>query len=140
MTTENIYSNNCANIYYLSEINALLLEFVGKIDNNEYKAAYNQLLILTIEKNASAIITDQTKSQGGTMEGRAWLIVNWLPEVKRELGDRKILVAGISEARFGFKKFISQYLEQTLKKMTPFPIEVFESVPDAVKWILSNQS
>jgi|JI8StandDraft_2_1071088.scaffolds.fasta_scaffold02664_2 RNA processing factor Prp31 len=138
MESENLYSNKSANISYLSEINTVYLEFIGKIENDDYKASYNKLLEFIIAKNASAIITDQTKSQGGSMEARAWLVVNWLPEVKKELGDKKMLVAGISEAKFGFKKFISQYIEQTVKKMTPFPIEVFENLQDAISWIKKN--
>ncbi|KOY87585.1 hypothetical protein AD998_16880 [bacterium 336/3] len=138
MNSENLYSNNSANISYLPEISTIYLEFIGKIENDDYKASYNKLLEFILAKDASAIITDQTKSKGGSMEARAWLVVNWLPEVKKELGDKKILVAGISEAKFGFKKFISQYIEQTVKKMTPFPIEVFENLQDAINWIQKN--
>ncbi|MCU0439595.1 MAG: STAS/SEC14 domain-containing protein [Raineya sp.] len=139
MESESLYTNKSANISYLPEINAVYLEFIGKIENDDYKASYNKLLEFILAKNATAIITDQTKSQGGSMEARAWLVVNWLPEVKKELGDKKMLVAGISEAKFGFKKFISQYIEQTVKKMTPFPIEVFENLQDATTWIKKNQ-
>lgn len=88
-----------------------------------------------LSKDAKAIIIDQTKSKGGSMESRAWLIVNWLPELKKSLGEKKILVAGVSEAKFGFKKFITQYLEQTIKKLTPFPIEIFENFEEATQWI-----
>jgi len=140
MAAENIYSNDSANIYYLSEINTLHIEFVGKIDSDEYKEAYNKLLELVTNTKADAIIADQTKSQGSTMDSRAWLVVKWLPELKREIGERKILLAGISEARFGFKKVISQYIELTFKKMTALPVESFNNIDDAIKWIQNSKS
>lgn len=138
MTPENIYNNDSSNIYYLADIEAIYLEFIGKIDNTDFKDSYNVLMGFILSKDAKAIIIDQTKSQGGSMESRAWLIVNWLPELKKSLGEKKILVAGVSEAKFGFKKFITQYLEQTIKKLTPFPIEIFENLQDAVNWIKKN--
>lgn len=135
MISENIYNNPSSNIYYLPDIEAIYLEFIGKIANTDFKDSYNTLMKFVLSKDAKAIIIDQTKSQGGSMESRAWLIVNWLPELKKSLGEKKILVAGVSEAKFGFKKFISQYLEQTVKKLTPFPIEIFDSLEEAAKWI-----
>jgi hypothetical protein len=138
MISENIYNNASSNISYLADIEAIYLEFIGKIDNTDFKDSYNVLMGFILSKDAKAIIIDQTKSQGGSMESRAWLIVNWLPELKKSLGEKKILVAGVSEAKFGFKKFITQYLEQTIKKLTPFPIEVFENLQDAVNWIKKN--
>jgi hypothetical protein len=135
MISENIYNNPSSNIYYLPDIGAIYLEFIGKIANTDFKDSYNTLMEFVSSKDAKAIIIDQTKSQGGSMESRAWLIVNWLPELKKSLGEKKILVAGVSEAKFGFKKFISQYLEQTVKKLTPFPIEIFDSLEEATKWI-----
>jgi hypothetical protein len=138
MVSETIYSNTSSNIYHLTDIEAIYLEFIGKIDNTDFKDSYNILMGFILSKDAKAIIIDQTKSQGGSMESRAWLIVNWLPELKKSLGEKKILVAGVSEAKFGLKKFITQYLEQTIKKLTPFPIEVFENLQDAISWIKKN--
>ncbi|KOY87586.1 hypothetical protein AD998_16885 [bacterium 336/3] len=138
MISENIYNNASSNISYLTDIETIYLEFIGKIDNTDFKDSYNVLMGFILSKDAKAIIIDQTKSKGGSMESRAWLIVNWLPELKKSLGEKKILVAGVSEAKFGFKKFITQYLEQTIKKLTPFPIEVFENLQDAVNWIKKN--
>jgi len=139
MPSENIYSNDCSNIYYIPDIHTLHLEFIGKIDSDEYKNAFNKLLEFIISKNADAIIADQTKSQGSAMDSRAWLVVKWLPELKKQLGDRKILLAGISETKFGFKKVISQYIEQTFKKMTVLPVESFNKIDDAIEWIKGNR-
>ncbi|MCU0439594.1 MAG: STAS/SEC14 domain-containing protein [Raineya sp.] len=138
--SENLYSNDCSNISYISEINTLYLEFIGKIDSDEYKEAYGKLLEFIVSKNIDAVIADQTKSQGSTMDSRAWLVVKWLPEVKKQIGDKRILLAGISEAKFGFKKVISQYVEQTFKKMTALPVESFSNIDDAIKWIKASKS
>jgi hypothetical protein len=140
MISENLYTNNSGQIHYLPEINTLYVEFIGKLDSQEYKDTYQQLLEFINSKKVDAIIADQTKSQGSTMDARAWLVVKWLPELKKEIGERKVLLAGISEAKFGFKKVISQYIEQTFKKMTALPVESFTNIDDAIQWIKSNKS
>lgn len=70
------------------------------------------------------------------MEGRAWLVVKWLPELKNKVKDPDFKIAGISDAKIGIKKFISDYLQGTVQKMTSFPVEVFKNLDDAVEWIV----
>ncbi|MDX1903106.1 MAG: hypothetical protein SFU27_03010 [Thermonemataceae bacterium] len=140
MLKEDLFQNDSAALYYLSDLEAIYLELKGSVDTADYKEVYNQLLKFIISKDIKAVIADQTKSKGSSMEARAWLIVKWLPELKKQVGNKKILIAGVSEAKIGMKKFIGQYLEQTFKKVTPFPIESFESVDDAIRWIKAHQN
>lgn len=135
MTSEELYRNDSAIISYLPDLNALHLSLIGKIDNQDYKETFNRLLELIVEKNVDTAITDQTHSQGGSMDSRAWLVVKWLPELKKAVGERYFTIVGVSEAKLGIKKFISQYLEQTFKKMTPFPVEMFEDLNAALDWL-----
>lgn len=135
MTSEELYKNDAAIISYLPDLNALHLALIGKIDNEDYKETFKKLLELIVEKNADIAITDQTHSKGGSMDSRAWLVVKWLPELKKAIGEKPFTIIGISEAKLGIKKFISQYLEQTFKKMTPFPVEMFEDFSTAIDWI-----
>lgn len=139
MNRQELYKNEAAVISYFPDLNALYLSFVGKIGNVEYKDTFNELLAYIIEKNVDIVITDQTQSKGGSMDSRAWLVVNWLPELKKVIGEKPFTIVGISEAKIGLKKFISQYLEQTFKKLTPFPVEVFENFDEAITWIKSKK-
>ena len=135
MNSEELYKNESAVISYLPDLNAIHAAFIGKIDNEDYKETFNKLLSLIVEKNVDIAITDQTHSKGGGMDSRAWLVVKWLPELKKAIGEKPFTIIGVSEAKLGIKKFISQYLEQTFKKMTPFPVEIFGSFDDAIAWI-----
>ncbi|GAB4128306.1 MAG: hypothetical protein OHK0045_18340 [Raineya sp.] len=139
MNRQELYKNEAAVISYFPDLNALYLSFVGKIENVEYKDTFNKLLAYIVEKNVDIAITDQTQSKGGSMDSRAWLVVKWLPELKKAIGEKPFTIVGISEAKIGVKKFISQYLEQTFKKMTPFPVEVFENFDEAIAWIKSKK-
>lgn len=135
MYSEELYRNDAAVISYLPDLNALHVALIGKIENQDYKDTFNKLLNLIVEKNVDIAITDQTQSKGGSMDSRAWLVVKWLPELKKVIGEKQFTIIGISEAKLGIKKFITDYLEQTFKKMTPFPIEVFDTLDNAIAWI-----
>ncbi len=139
MNSEELYRNDAAIISYLPDLNALHAAFIGKIDNEDYKDTFNTLLDLIVEKNVDVAITDQTHSKGGSMDSRAWLVVKWIPELKKTIGDRNFTIVGVSEAKFGIKKFITDYLEQTFKKMTPFPVEIFNSYDEAINWIKQSK-
>ncbi|MFN3315198.1 MAG: hypothetical protein ACK40K_00135, partial [Raineya sp.] len=59
----------------------------------------------------------------------------WLPELKKAIGEKDFTIIGISEAKFGIKKFITDYLKQTFAKMASYPIEIFNTIDEALSWI-----
>lgn len=135
MNSEELYKNESAVISYIADLNVLHLSINGKIDTEDYKETFQKLLGFIVEKNVDIAITDQTHSKGGSMDSRAWLVVKWLPELKKTIGDKNFTIIGISEAKFGIKKFITDYLKQTFTKMTPYPIEIFNTLDEAIAWI-----
>ncbi|MGD1841637.1 MAG: hypothetical protein ACFB0B_12180 [Thermonemataceae bacterium] len=134
--TEVLLQEEYAEIYFLPNTRVVYLKVIGRWSTEEYKHSFKTLLKFTVEKKAVGVALDQTQSKGASMEGRAWLVVKWLPELKNKVKDPDFKIAGISDAKIGIKKFISDYLQGTVQKMTSFPVEVFKNLDDAVEWIV----
>lgn len=124
-------------ISHLPEVNCIYLDIIGSFNMEEYKTMFGKFMELILEHQAKGMIADQRRSDGSNMEMRSWLVMNWLPELKKKLNNPKFKVAGINTAKYGFKKFISTYLEKAVNMTTGLETKAFENLETAYEWMKS---
>lgn len=136
MDKQLLFQAKFCEIYYIPEANSVHMELIGTFTMDEYKIMFNKFLDIIVETKATSMIADQRRSKGGSMEMRGWLVMNWMPELKKKVNNPRFKVAGINTEKYGFKKFISVYLEKAVRMATGLDVQPFDNLDSALEWVM----
>ena len=105
-------------------------EFKSFANSSDFREGCTQILELIRARNASALISDNRRLEGVTNLDQLWLRDSWLP-MAVEAGIQRIAVV---VAPRGLGKVASEAIISKFGK-TAFETRMFESLPDALKWL-----
>lgn len=133
---EVLFSEHYGQIIYYPDLQITYIEIIGKFTHQEYRRLYEFLLTVLRKYPVLGIIASQAKSQGSSMQDRAWLITTWFAQLKATVG-RDFVLIGLRETHdiSPFKRWIADYLEKTLSSMAPFTVKSMPDFDSAVSYI-----
>ena len=105
-------------------------EFTRFANSSEFRKGTTQILDLIRARKATALISDNRRLEGVTNLDQLWLRDTWLP-MAVEAGIKRI---GVVLAPSGLGKVASEAIISKFGK-TAFETRIFESLPDALKWV-----
>ncbi|MCU0428628.1 MAG: STAS/SEC14 domain-containing protein [Cytophagaceae bacterium] len=132
------FSERYCEIYFVPEAGCSYLDIIGSFSFEEYKTMFGKFLECILHHDCAGMVADQRRSKGSNMEMRSWLVMTWLPELKKQVKNPSFKVAGINTEKAGFKKFISVYLEKAVNMVTGMNTKAFENLEDALAWVKSD--
>lgn len=128
-------------ILYYPEINILYSEIIGTFTHAEFRNLYTELLGIIKLKSPHGLVASQHRSNGSSMQDRAWLVGIWFSQLKEIVGS-DFIIAGLKEKQEGnyFKRFIADYLEKTVPAMVPFQVKSFPDFDAGVDFIVQAKT
>jgi hypothetical protein len=133
---EVLFSKPYGQVLYYSDYQLLYTEIIGKFTHQEYKHLYENVLAIIKKYPVQACISSQAKSNGSSMQDRAWLVTSWFSQLKSAVSSDFILI-GLRESHDTnvFKRWIADYLEKTLSSMAPFTVKSMPDFDSAVTFV-----
>jgi len=136
MTTEGecitIKSESFVSLYHHKEDGFVRIKWKGNITDQQYKAFWNELLDYGVANGIQKILIDQRNIGHVSMQARAWLLIKWLPRVKKSYNN---FTAAILSSGSLLHKSGMQYLVDSIKNATNFDLRFFQQQEDAVLWL-----
>ncbi|MCS7018228.1 MAG: hypothetical protein RMJ87_03770 [Cytophagales bacterium] len=128
-------------ILYYPAYKVLYTEIIGTFTHQEYRRLYTFLLGVLKTYPVRGCIASQAKSNGSSIQDRAWLVTSWFSQLKNIVGNDFILI-GLREAHDtnAFKRWIADYLEKTLSSMAAFTVRSMPDFDSAVTYILERST
>ncbi|WP_448519224.1 hypothetical protein [Rhodoflexus sp.] len=128
-------------VLYYREINVLYSEVIGKFTHAEYKHLYSELLGMIKTNKPHGLVASQRRSNGSSMQDRAWLVGIWFLQLKEVVGSN-FAIAGLKEQQEDqyFKRFIADYLEKTVSTLVPFQVKSFPDFDSGVDFVLQARA
>ncbi|MCC5944222.1 MAG: hypothetical protein JJT94_04755 [Bernardetiaceae bacterium] len=133
-----------AKLSYVREANYLAL--VWKADESPAKeyiseSDYKNLWLLIqdefLKRKAQTVLVDQRHIGHIRISLRAWLAMQYMPNVRKSLTGSLAVV--LIESKHMGKRVSFKYLAQAAKKILNIDIQKFDSYEDAVAWIIKNR-
>lgn len=127
-------------VVYYPQVNVLYSEVMGRFTHAEFRHLYTELLRIIKAKLPCGLIASQRRSNGSTIQDRAWLVTAWLSQLKEVVGEN-FVIAGLKETQqAGFKRFIAEYLERTVPALVPFQVQAFPDFDAGMDFILRTKT
>lgn len=126
-------------ILYYAEYQIAYTEIIGKFTHAEYRRLYEFLLSVLKKYPVRGCVASQAKSEGSSIQDRAWLVTSWFSQLKNIVSADFVLI-GLREAHdtSAFKRWIADYLEKTLSSMASFTVRSMPDFDSAVSYILER--
>jgi hypothetical protein len=105
-------------------------EFKSFANSSDFREGCTQILELIRARKATALISDNRRLEGVTNLDQLWLRDSWMPQAV-EAGIARIAVV---VPHRGLGKVASEAIISKFGK-TAFETRMFESPPDALKWV-----
>ncbi len=99
---------------------------------------WNTLLEKIVEVGAKKMVADQSQMERSSMESKAWLVTNWLPRMRKRVGDH-VKVAVVSSKNL-FTKIGGEYIANAARKMTSFDVKFTSNSEEAVNWLMDDRN
>ena len=123
---------------YDKERNFLKLTLIGNIAEEDYKNIWNVSLEEAQKVNCGNVLVDQQKIGYVKMMSRAWLMLKWMPESKKKMGEVEQKLA-ILPSKHAAHRTGLHYLLDALKKVVGHGFELFETEEQAILWLSSTK-
>lgn len=121
---------------YDEERNFLKLTLIGNITEEDYKNIWTVSLEEAQKVNCGNVLVDQQQIGYVKMMSRAWLMLKWMPESKKKMGDVKQKLAILPSKHAAHRTGLN-YLLDALKKVVGHGFEFFETEEQAILWLSS---
>ncbi len=128
-----LLEKNNAIIKYNLRHHLISLHFIQKINFQEYKSILNLALDFIEEKRVPNFLIDQRYAVEANIEERAWFISKWFPKLQ-EISDSNFKL-GLTAPKNLFDKIGAEYVVTTLSQNSSFPVQLFGTMDEALKWI-----
>ncbi|MCS6969204.1 MAG: hypothetical protein NZM39_11535 [Bernardetiaceae bacterium] len=131
-----IFTQPYTQILYYPEFQIIYYELVGKFTHQQYQTIYNTLLDALKAYFPKGLIASQLRSEGSSIQDRAWLISSWLPKLKTVM-PKEFIIVGLreEEEKSAFKRWIAEYLEKAVKSVVPYTVKALPDFDTAVSFI-----
>lgn len=128
-----LFNSDYAIISYNKAEGIMYMELRGVIEGEDYRRAFNTLRDIVLEMKVKKVLINQATMKKSSMESKAWLVANWLPNSSKIL-DFKIRVSLILSKNL-FTKIGGEFVVGAARKIIKFDIKTFSDYDEAKKWL-----
>jgi len=133
---ESILLKSYAEILLDNKKKIFYLIFKDDISDTDYKEIWRNLLNTALKNDVRKMIIDQRKIGKVNMNARIWLLIYWIPEAKRKLGNE--FTTAILSSTYAIHKAGIRYLVSGIQKLTSFNIKFVKNTIEGENWLLKR--